>query len=134
MIGLRPTSNHPWTLAWAAAALLLLLPAAAHRTSAGPSRVELAGDEREPIILYTTSWCGYCRKTRALLDELGEPYIDKDIEDSPEARREYQAKGRGYTGVPLIDVDGRILRGYDEKTLRRLVRERRAAGDEELAP
>lgn len=81
-------------------------------------------DSRGPVVLYTTAWCGYCRKTRTLLTSLGQEFEDKDIEKSAAARREYEAKGNGYTGIPLIDFDGTIIRGYNESKLRRLVAER----------
>ena len=80
--------------------------------------------DREPIVLYTTSWCGYCRKARALLTALGEDFEDKDIEKSAAARLEYSEKGNGYSGVPLIDIDGTLLRGFNEAKIRRLVAER----------
>jgi glutaredoxin len=93
--------------------------------AASPYAAAQTQAEPGPIILYTTSWCGYCRKTRALLTELGEAFEDKDIEKSAAAQREYQAKGQGYSGIPLIDFDGTILRGYNEAKLRALVAERK---------
>ncbi len=83
-----------------------------------------ATSSREPIVLYTTSWCGYCRKARALLTALGEDFEDKDIEKSAAARLEYTEKGNGYSGIPLIDIDGTLLRGFNETKIRRLVAER----------
>ena len=56
-------------------------------------------------------------------------YEDKDVEKSDAARREYQAKGNGYSGVPLVDFGGTIIRGYDEAKLRRLVAERQKAAE-----
>ena len=122
----------PIALGFALLAAFLPLGGIQAQPAANPSPTLLAGEEQAPIILYTTSWCGYCRKTRALLDQLGEPYIDKDIEKDPQGRAEYQKKGRGYTGVPLIDAGGKILRGYDEKSLRSIVRERQEERGEEL--
>lgn len=78
-----------------------------------------------PILLYSTSWCGYCRKARALLTELGVPFEEKDIEKSAAANTEYLGKNNGRSGVPLIDIDGKILRGFSEGAIRRLVAERR---------
>lgn len=83
-----------------------------------------AAASRDPIVLYTTSWCGYCRKARALLTALGEDFEDKDIEKSAAARQEYTEKGDGYAGIPLIDIDGTLLRGFNETKIRRLVAQR----------
>ncbi len=101
---------------------------------AGSAAVASSADEPGPIVLYTTTWCGYCRKTRELLTALGEPFEDKDIEKSAAAREEYEAKGRGYSGVPLIDFDGTVIHGFDEKRLRRLVAERQKEAEAEAPP
>lgn len=82
------------------------------------------------VTLYATSWCGYCRKTRELLAELGVAYVEKDVEKSAEGRKEYQAKGKGYGGVPLLDIGGTIVRGYEPEEIRTLVT---ALGEKEKA-
>jgi len=98
-----------------------------------PPAPKLASDEGEtrarkddgkpPITLYQTSWCGYCRKARKLLEELDADFAVKDVERNPKAATEYRKKAKGYRGIPLIDFDGEILRGYDEAAIRRLARE-----------
>ncbi|MEM9594018.1 MAG: glutaredoxin family protein, partial [Acidobacteriota bacterium] len=75
------------------------------------------------IILYSTSWCGFCRKARTLLTELGADFVEKDIEKNPEARREHAAKAGPSAGVPVLDIDGRIIRGYSESAIRQEVEE-----------
>ncbi len=73
--------------------------------------------ELPQVIMYSTSWCGYCRKARRLLAELGVDYVEKDIEKSSEARREHQAKAGAGTGVPVFDFDGKIVRGFDAEAI-----------------
>lgn len=80
-----------------------------------------AAPEEPRVVLYMTSWCGYCRKTQKLLDQLDVPYVAKDIEGSAEAAREYQAKAGDYRGVPLLDIDGRIVKGYQAELIHKLV-------------
>jgi len=70
------------------------------------------------VIIYTTSWCGYCRKAIVDLDASGVRYINKDVEKDPEAKREQLMKSGGRKGVPLIDVAGEIIRGYDRHRLK----------------
>ena len=81
-----------------------------------------SAEAEEPrIVMYATSWCPYCRKARKLLNALDVEWLEKDIEADPEAARELVAKaGRG-TGVPLIDCDGQLVRGYSPDKIRRLV-------------
>ncbi len=68
------------------------------------------------VVMYSTSWCGYCRRARKLLNELEVDFVEKDIEKSSEARSEYTRKGG--RGVPLFDFDGTIVRGYKADVIR----------------
>jgi len=109
----------------AAAALLLLAallaPAAPAAAEADGGESEARAAERAPVILYMTDWCGWCRKTRALLREIEADFEEVDIEKSDEGRREYEQKSGGRGGVPLLDIGGTIVRGFDEARIRRLV-------------
>lgn len=70
------------------------------------------------VVLYATSWCGYCKKTRELLRDNGIAYTEYDIEKSERGRREYdELKGRG---IPLMVIDGQVVRGYDANQILRL--------------
>lgn len=72
------------------------------------------------VVLYATSWCGYCRATRELLGQLGVPYKELDIETSQQGKQEYkELKG---TGVPLMLINGEIVRGYNPNKIKELVR------------
>ena len=67
------------------------------------------------VILYATSWCGYCRKTRQLFREQGIAFTEFDIEKSEEGRRRYQAlDGKG---VPVIDIRGTVIHGFDRREI-----------------
>ncbi len=67
------------------------------------------------VVLYSTAWCGYCERTRRLLSERSVPFVEHDIERSPEGRRQYEAlNGRG---VPLLVVKGKVLRGYSPQAI-----------------
>lgn len=63
------------------------------------------------VILYATSWCGYCAKTRVFLGERGIAYTEMDIEKSADARRAYDALGG--RGVPVLKVNDTVIHGYD---------------------
>jgi glutaredoxin len=82
-----------------------------------------AAPEKPRVVLYQTEWCPYCRKAQKLLDELGVAYAAKDIEKDPVAHREFLAKGKGGTGIPLLDIGGRMIRGYQEDKIRKAVAE-----------
>lgn len=87
--------------------------------------------EQEPIVLYMTSWCGYCRKARKLLDDLDANFVEKNIEKDREAALEFRKKaGRG-SGIPVIDFDGTIVRGYNAKLIKELAEKHKAAAPSE---
>jgi len=63
------------------------------------------------VILYATSWCGYCKKARAFLNENNIPFYEYDIEKSTEGRDQYRSIGG--RGVPVLLVNGRVIKGYN---------------------
>jgi mycoredoxin len=67
------------------------------------------------VTLYATDWCGYCKQTRRFLDSKGIAYKEFDIEKSAEGRKAYEALGG--RGIPLIDVNGTIIRGFSEDAI-----------------
>lgn len=67
--------------------------------------------EYEPVVLYSTSWCGYCAKTRRFFERNKISYVEYDIEKSVTAKRQYDNLGGG--GIPLVLVDRQIVRGYN---------------------
>jgi glutaredoxin len=69
----------------------------------------------EDVILYATQWCGYCKKTRAFLDNKGIAYIEYDIEHSAIGRQQYASLNGN--GVPLMIVKSEIIRGYSTKAI-----------------
>lgn len=81
------------------------------------------------IVLFATTWCGYCRRARQLFEELDVAFVEKDIEKDAEARREFNQRF-GRAGVPVIDVGGRVIRGYSEQIIRQAVKELQARNAE----
>lgn len=71
--------------------------------------------KQQHVVLYATDWCGYCKQTRRFLDSKGIPYKEFDIEKSVEGRKAYEALGG--RGIPLIDVNGTIIRGFSEQDI-----------------
>jgi glutaredoxin len=80
-----------------------------------------------PVVVYGASWCGACRSAKQWLTQRGIAVVDRDIERDPGARAEMQAKARAQgvptSGIPVIDVRGRMTTGFDPGTLERLLAE-----------
>jgi glutaredoxin 3 len=68
------------------------------------------------IKVYSTPTCPYCKMTKGYLDEKGVSYQDVDV-SSDASGREEMIKKSGQMGVPVIDVDGRIVVGFDREKL-----------------
>lgn len=78
------------------------------------------GGASSDVILYSADWCGYCTKARRHLDGAGVAYELRDV-DIPAVATELREKtGRG--GVPVLDFDGEILRGYSPSHYDRIIR------------
>ena len=65
------------------------------------------------IEVYTTRWCGYCVRAKALLDEKGIAYDEVSLDDDPGFRRNLFDLTGGWT-VPQIVIDGTPVGGYTE--------------------
>lgn len=72
------------------------------------------------IQMYTTTWCGYCVRAKALLDSRGLDYEEIHLDDDAGFRRRLHELTGGST-VPQIMIDDRPIGGYTE--LWRLERE-----------
>ena len=72
------------------------------------------------VVLYSTAWCGYCRKAREFFAANGIRYVEYDIEKNPAAFSEHRRPGG--RGVPLITVGDDVVKGYNEPALRQLLR------------
>ncbi len=79
------------------------------------------------VTIYGTSWCPSCKAARQYLTGRKIPFIDKDIERDPAAARELADKamrlGVPSDRVPVLDVRGRLLIGFDKARLESLLGE-----------
>ncbi|MDD5368252.1 MAG: glutaredoxin domain-containing protein [Anaerolineaceae bacterium] len=72
----------------------------------------------DKLIIYGTTWCGMCRRTRGYLDRQQIPYEFINIDDNEEAGAFVEKVNRGYRSVPtLVSPDGSILTEPSESQL-----------------
>ena len=68
------------------------------------------------IIIYTTSWCGYCHAAKNLLEQKKLPYEEISVDNDPDFRnRMYKLSGR--TTVPQVFINGESVGGFQELSL-----------------
>jgi glutaredoxin len=96
------------------------------RQGSNPLLPGQSGQERKPdrdygnvtVILYKTAWCGPCKRAGAYIRSLGANLVEHDIEKDESKRAEMKRKSGGFSGVPLIDIEGTILRGFSEAAVK----------------
>lgn len=71
-------------------------------------------------IIYTTPTCVYCKIAKAFFKEHSIAYEEKDVASDEKAREEMISKTE-QMGVPVIDIDGQIVIGFDKEELSRLL-------------
>jgi glutaredoxin len=77
-------------------------------------------DRRAPEIeLFYATWCGYCKKARAHLERRGAAYELRDIDVG--SNGEELVRRTGQRSIPVVDIDGRVLIGYDAARLDRML-------------
>lgn len=71
-----------------------------------------------PVIIYSTSWCAYCKMLKQYLTDKGVAFVDKNIETDAAAYGELMEKiGGDFRGVPVADVNGSIVLGFDRPAI-----------------
>lgn len=65
------------------------------------------------VQMYSTRWCGYCVRAKALLESRAIPYQEILLDDDPDFRHTLHELTGGWT-VPQILIDGEPIGGYTE--------------------
>lgn len=59
------------------------------------------------VTMFTTTWCGYCRRLKSQMEREGVEFTEVDIEDDPDAARYVMSVNGGNMTVPtLLFPDG----------------------------
>jgi glutaredoxin len=75
--------------------------------------VRVASADGAPrVVLYSAEWCGACTRAKRYLKRRGTQYEERNV-DIPAVARELFEK-TGERGIPVLEVDGRVLSGFSE--------------------
>lgn len=72
-------------------------------------------EAKKPIV-YSTPTCPYCKMVKEYLDEKGVAYEDFDVSEDQERSQE-MVKKSGQMGVPVIDIGGTVIIGFDKEKI-----------------
>jgi glutaredoxin-like YruB-family protein len=68
------------------------------------------------VLVYSTPTCPYCHQLKDYLKEKGVPFTDFDVAaDSAKAQEMIDKSGQ--MGVPVVDIDGKIIVGFDKAAI-----------------
>ena len=72
------------------------------------------------VTIYSTPTCHYCVMAKDYFKKNGVEYKDIDVSRDQNAAREMITKS-GQMGVPVVDIDGNILVGFQPETFKSLL-------------
>jgi glutaredoxin len=70
------------------------------------------------VVMYSTSWCGHCKRARRYFQANGIGFDEYDVETSAKGKRDYSRLGAG--GVPVILVGDQRLNGFSPAAFERV--------------
>ena len=73
------------------------------------------------VKIYTTSTCPYCKMAKDFLKENKIKFEEIDVGRSHEAANE-MIKKSGQTGVPVLDINGKIVVGFDVERIKKTLK------------
>ncbi len=69
------------------------------------------------VKIYSTPTCQWCAKTKEFFKENNVKFTEVDVSSDKKAAKEMMKKS-GQVGVPVIDVNGKIMVGFNEDELK----------------
>ena len=73
------------------------------------------------ITVYSTPSCGYCSKAKAYFRGLRIPFTEVDVSRDPRKAEEMTRKS-GQMGVPVLDIHGKIIVGFNVSEIERALK------------
>ena len=68
------------------------------------------------VLIYSTSTWPWCTKVKSYLDSKNIAYTDYNVSSDRQKAMEMVEKS-GQQGVPVLDIDGKIIVGFDQKKI-----------------
>jgi glutaredoxin-like YruB-family protein len=72
------------------------------------------------VKVYSTPTCPYCKMAKQFLTEGNVQFEDIDVSSNQSAAQEMISKS-GQMGVPVLDIDGQIVVGFDKGKIKKLL-------------
>ncbi|MCS6845988.1 MAG: glutaredoxin family protein [Caldilineales bacterium] len=79
------------------------------------------GPTQPRVIVFSTPTCTYCNAVKAYFRQKGVKFRDVDVSRDPAAARD-MVRRSGQQGVPVIDIGGKIVVGFDKAKIDSLLK------------
>lgn len=79
----------------------------------GSAEIKKVNGPVQPVMMYTTRFCGFCMRAKALLEAKEVPFTEIPVDTDMEKRREMMRRS-GRTSVPQIWIGETHVGGCDE--------------------
>jgi glutaredoxin 3 len=66
------------------------------------------------VVMYSTGWCPYCERARALLERKGVMFREVKVDEDPAERDTMLKRSGGRRTVPQIFIGDRHVGGFDD--------------------
>ncbi|MGB8328941.1 MAG: glutaredoxin family protein [Polyangiales bacterium] len=87
--------------------------------STEPSEADLsAARSRVSVVMYSTDWCGVCRRARQYFEQEGIPFVEHDVDRDPQARADYLLLNPRRS-VPTIKIGDEVVIGFSPQAVER---------------
>ena len=73
------------------------------------------------VKVYSTTWCSFCKMAKNFLKDRHIKFQEIDVQDNVKAAQE-MIKRSGQTGVPVIDINGKIIVGFDRERIKKALK------------
>lgn len=70
------------------------------------------------VLIYSTPACPYCHMAKEFLDQNKIAYREINVADDAKAREE-MVKKSGQMGVPVIEINGKVMVGFDKDAIKK---------------
>jgi glutaredoxin-like YruB-family protein len=80
----------------------------------------MTADRRHRVLVFTTQTCPWCTRVKGYLTQRRVPFREVDVGRDVAAARDL-ARRTGQTGVPVVEIDGKPVVGFDKPKIDRLL-------------
>jgi len=76
--------------------------------------------KKQRVIVFSTPTCTYCNRAKQYFRQQGVRFRDVDVSKDPAAARD-MVRRSGQQGVPVIDINGKIIVGFNKPEIDKLL-------------